>query len=150
MSPSDFHTKSAIAQSPNVQARKGGHAVLRRGLNRSPNVRSNPSLVQLPRDISSSPPIEKWDRNIKPLPCPKHHEAEKLRIGQQPLSTSLDPEASEVQVKNAEAFSPPMVYRRKTYYSDDELSWGDSSDTDDEDSFLFNPSPARQPSGPVQ
>lgn len=149
MSPSDFYPKLAVAQSLGVQARKGGHAVLRRGLNRSSNVKFKP-LVQLPRDISSSPPIVKRDRNFKPLPRPKHHEAEELSIDQLPLSTSLDPEASEVQEKNAERFSHPMVYRRKTYYSDDELSWGDNSDIDDEECFLFNPAPGSQPSGQVQ
>ena len=30
-----------------------------------------------------------------------------------------------------------MVYRRKKYYSDDELFWGVNSDIDDEDSFPY-------------
>jgi hypothetical protein len=149
-SRSDFYPKSAVAQSPSVQARKGGHAVLRRGLNRSTNMKSKPALVQLPRDISSSPPIAKRDRNFKPLPRPKHHEAEELSIGQLSSPTSSDTEVPEVHETKTERFSHPMVYRRKTYYSDDELSWGDNSDIDDEGSFLFNPAPASQPSGQVQ
>jgi hypothetical protein len=106
--------------------------------------------VRLPLDISGSHPIAKRGRNFKPLPRPKHHEAGELSIGQLSSPTSSDPEVPEVHETTTGRFSHPMVYRRKTYYSDDELSWGDNSDVDDEESFLFNPAPASQPSGQVQ
>jgi hypothetical protein len=86
-----------------------------------------------------------WDRNIKPLPRSKHQEAEELRIGQPSLSTSSDLEVPEVHEAKTERFSPPMVYCRKTHYSDDELSWGDNSDIDDDGGFIFDAAPPSQP-----
>lgn len=161
LSCSDGNPKLVISQSPRIQARKGGHAIPRKGLNRNSNMKSSPrpshhgdgldkaSLVQLPLDISSSLLNAKWDRNINPLPHPRREDSKELCIGQLFLSTPSDSKVSEVHETKTGPFSPSMIYRQKTYYSDDELSWGDNSDIDDEDSFPFNPVPPSQPSGQV-
>lgn len=86
---------------------------------------TSPSLVQ-----------PSQDRKIKPLPHPKYSKAVSLSS-----SESSDSEVPEVHETNPERFTAPVVYRRKTYYSDDELSWGDNSDIDNEDSLAFDTAP---------
>ena len=55
---------------------------------------------------------------------------------QQPYSLDLlDSVVREMDRTNIGSFSPTILYHRKMYYSDDELSLGDNSDINDEDSF---------------